>query len=80
MWSVGGMQVHGIRGEGWCTRKLLRLYLIIRNLTPGDKGVLLVVISVGVTRLKKITLLYLLDLFGERGKKGQCDLLCVECL
>ena len=24
--------------------------------------------------------MYLLDLFEERGEKGQCDLVCVECL
>ena len=24
--------------------------------------------------------MYLIDLFGERGEKGQCDLVCVERL
>ena len=33
-----------------------------------------------VTRLKKIRILYLLDLFEERGENGQCDLVYVECL
>ena len=30
--------------------------------------------------MKKIRLLYLLDLFEGRGEKGLCDLVCVECL
>ena len=30
----------------------------------------------GSTGLKKIRLLYLLDLFEGRGEKGQCDLVC----
>ena len=30
--------------------------------------------------MKKISLVYLLDLFEERGEKGQCDLVCVERL
>ena len=34
----------------------------------------------GNTGLKKIRLLYLLDLFEGRGEKGLCDLVCVECL
>ena len=34
----------------------------------------------GNTGLKKIRLLYLLDLFEGRGEKGQCDLVCVEHL
>ena len=36
----------------------------------------LVVIRLGVTRLKKTSVVYLLDLFGRRGEKGQCDLVC----
>ena len=65
---------------GWCTRKWLRLYQIIRNLTSGDMLILLVVIRLGVSGLKKIRLVYLLDLFEGRGEKGQCDLVCVEHL
>ena len=30
--------------------------------------------------MKKIRLVYLLDLFQGRGEKGQCDLVCVERL
>ena len=30
--------------------------------------------------MKKIRIVYLLDLLEERGEKGQFDLVCVECL
>ena len=58
----------------------MRLYQTIRNLTSGDMGILLGVIQLGVTGLKKIRLLYLLDLFEGRGEKEQCDLVCMERL
>ena len=35
-------------------------------------------IQLGVTRLKKTRVMYLLDLFNGRGEKGQCDLVCVD--
>ena len=38
---------------GWCTRKWLRLYQTIRDLTSVDLGITLVVIRLGVTRLKE---------------------------
>ena len=50
----------------------------MRNLTSGDLGILLVVIQLGVTRLKKTKVVYLLDLLDGRGEKGQCDLVCLE--
>ena len=34
----------------------------------------------GSTRLEKIRLVYLLDLFERRCEKGQCDSVYVECL
>ena len=37
-------------------------------------------IRLGVTGLKRIRILYLLDLFEGRGEKGQYDIVCVECL
>ena len=46
----------------WCSRKWLRFDQTIRNLTSGDLGILLVVIQLGVNRLKK-SVVYLLDLF-----------------
>ena len=53
---------------GWCTGKQLRLDRTIRKLTCGDLEIMLVVIQLGVTSLKKTYL-------GE-GKKGWCDLVC----
>ena len=47
---------------GWCTGKWLRLYETIRDLTSGDLGILLVVIRLGLTVLKKTRVVYLLDL------------------
>ena len=55
---------------GWCTGNWLRLNQTIRNLTSGEMGILLVVTPSGVTRLKKIRIVYLLDLFEGRGEKG----------
>ena len=48
---------------GCCTRKWLRFNQTIRNLASGDLGILLVVSRLGVTRLKKNRVVYLLDLF-----------------
>ena len=64
---------------GWCRRKWLRLYQTIRNFNSGDMGISLVVVRLH-TRLKKIRLFYLLDLFEGRWENGQCDLVCVEHL
>ena len=64
----------------WCTGKWLRLYQTIRHLISGDIGIPPVVIRLGVTRLNKIRIVYLLDLFEGRGEKGQCDLVRVESL
>ena len=52
----------------------------MRNLTSGDLRILLVVIQLEVTGLKKTRFVYLLDLFEGRGEKGQCDLVCLEYL
>ena len=64
---------------GWCTRKWLRLYQTVRDLTSGDLRIPLVVIQLGVTGLKKTRVVYLLDLFEGRGEKRQSNLVCVEC-
>ena len=61
----------------WCTLKQLRLNQTVRSLTCGDIEVLLVVIRLGVTGLKKTRLVYLLDLLGKRGEERWCDLLRV---
>ena len=56
---------------GWYTRKWLRLYQTIRDLTSGDLGIPLVVIQLGITKLNKTRVVYLLDLFEGSGQKGQ---------
>ena len=62
------------------TRKWLRLYETVRNLTSGDLGIPLVLIRLGVTGLKKTRAVYLSDLLEGKGQKGQCDLVCMKCL
>ena len=62
----------------WCIGKWLRLSQTILNLVPGNIGILLVVVRLGVAGLKKIRVMSLLDLFEGRGEKGQCDLACME--
>ena len=56
----------------------MRLNQTIRNLTCGDLEISLVVIQLGVTRLKKTGFMYLL-FRGMRGERW-CDLMCVERL
>ena len=43
---------------GLCTRKWFKLYQTIRNLTSSDLGILLVVIRLGVTGLKKARIVW----------------------
>ena len=78
IWHCRWMEL--VAAIGWCTRKWLQLHQTIRNLTSGDLGILLVVIWLGVTGLKKTRVVCLSDLFERRGEKGQCDLVCVEHL
>ena len=73
----GGLQVHGVRS---CRLMSLSLDQSMRNLTSGHLGILLVVIQLKVTGLKKTKVVYLLDLFEGRGEKGQWDLVCLERL
>ena len=68
--------MHGIRS----CRLWLWLDQTMRNLTSGDLGILLVVIQLRVTGLKKTKVVYLLDLFEGRGEKGQWDFVCLEHL
>ena len=65
---------------GCCTRKWLRYYQTLRNLTFGDLGILLVVIRLRITGLKKTRVVYVLDFFQGRGKTGQFDLVHGERL
>ena len=64
MWGVSGMHVHEIRGYGLVYKEVARL------ITSGHLGILLLVIPLGVTGLKKTRFLHLPDLFGGRGKGG----------
>ena len=66
--------------SGWCTRKWLRLFQTVRNLTSGDLEIPLVVVQPRATGLKKTRLVHLPNLFEGRGEKGQCDLVRVDCL
>ena len=65
---------------GRCIRKWLRLYQTMRNLTSDDLGIMLVVIQLRVTELKKTKVVYLLDLSERRGEKGRWYLVCSERL
>ena len=65
---------------GRCIRKWLRLYQTMRNLTSDDLGIMLVVIQLRVTELKKTKVVYLLDLSERRGEKGRWYLVCLERL
>ena len=62
------------------TASVSGLIKLQKNLICGDLEIPLVVIQLGVPGLKKARLLYLLDLFGERGEEGWCDLVCVKHL
>ena len=53
---------------GWCIGKKLRLDQTLRNLSRPDLTISLVVTRLGVTYLKKTRFMYLLNLFGERGR------------
>ena len=59
-----------LMAASWCTRKWLRLYQTIRNITSGDMGIWIVVTRLGVTRLKNFSLVYLSDLLERRGENG----------
>ena len=48
---------------GWCTTKWLRFNQTVRKLTSADLVILLAVIRLEVTRLRKTRVVYLLDLF-----------------
>ena len=55
---------------GFCIRKWLRFDQTIRNLTPGDLGILLVVIRLGVTILKNTRVVHVLDFLREESGIG----------
>ena len=76
MRGEGEMEVHGICNRSLVNwKEVVRLEQAIRNLILDDAEVSLVVIQLGVTRLKKTGFVY--PLFGGKGEKGWCDLVCV---
>ena len=71
MWSEGELEVNGIYNHSLVYREVVvRLNQTIRNLTFGDVEISLVVIQLGVIRLKKTGFVYLLVVaWGKRGEK-----------
>ena len=65
---------------GSSTGKWFRSSRSIRDPTCGDLEILLVLIQLGVTGLKKVEFVFFLHLLGGRGKKGRCALVYVERL
>ena len=55
------MQVHGIRGHRMVYKEVVEALSNHNNLTSGDMGIPLAVMQLGVTALKKIRLVHLLD-------------------
>ena len=72
--------MEAIAAAGCCTRMWLRFDQTITNLTSGDLGILVVVIRLGVSGLKKARVVYLVGLFEGKGPNKQWDLLRVEHL
>ena len=71
MRGEGKMEVHGICNRSLINREeVVRLDQAIRNLIFGDAEILLVVIQLGVTRLKKTGFVYLLAIVWRKGGEG----------
>ena len=71
------MEVHGICNRSLLIREeVIKLSQAIRNLIFGDAEISLLVIQLGVTRLKKTEFVYLLAVVWRKGEKGWCDLVC----
>ena len=60
MLGEGELEVHGIWNRSLVYREEVRLDQTIRNIIFGDAEISLVVIQLGVTRLKKTGFVYLL--------------------
>ena len=78
MRAVGGLQAYGI-----CSRRLVYSEVVetrsdYKNFTSGDIEIPFVGARLGVTRLKKTWLVYLLGLF--EGTESDCDLDGVKLL
>ena len=75
MWGLDGLQVHVIN-----SRSVLYKEFVVVRLNYKKSYFWWLVIWLGVTRLKRTRVLYLLDFFEGRRENGQCYLVCVECL
>ena len=74
MLQIGGegeMEVHGTCNRILLKReKVVRLHQDLRNFIFGDAEISLVVIQLGVTRLKKTRFVYLLAVVWRKGGEG----------
>ena len=71
--------MHGICNRIFVYREdVMRLHQTIRTFTFGDVEISLMVIQLGVTRLKKTGFVYLLVVVSRKGGEGVCDLVCVD--
>ena len=71
MWGEGELEVHGICNRSLVYREeVVRLDQSIRNLVFGDVEILLVVLQLGVTRLKKSGFVYLLVVVWRKRREG----------
>ena len=71
MRGEGEIEVHGICNRSLIKREeVVRLDQAIRNLVFGDAKISLVVIQLGVTRLKKTGFVYLLAVVWRKGREG----------
>ena len=70
--------MHGICKRSLVYREeVVRLHQTIRNLIFGDVEISLVVIQLGVTRLKKTGFVYLLAVVWRKQEEWVRDLVCV---
>ena len=70
MLGEGELEVHGIWNRSLVYREEVRLDQTIRNIIFGDAEISLVVIQLGVTRLKKTGFVYLLAVVWRKGREG----------
>ena len=67
MWVFGGMQVHGICGRRVVNKEVVKALSNYEKSYLWGFGIPLVMILLGVTRLKRNRFVYLLNLLKARG-------------
>ena len=70
MWDVDGLQMHGGRSCRLVWKEVVEALSNYENKNSYFWWF-------ERSEFKKTIVVYLLDLFEERGEKGQCDLVCV---